>query len=331
MQAIQLLGTVMGLGFVSGINLYATVLAVGLGINLGLIRLAPEMGGLAVLGHPLVIVVAGLMYAVEFFADKIPWVDSMWDAIHTFIRPLGAAWIGAAALGHVDPALDVAAVLLAGGVAFTAHATKAGVRLIANTSPEPFSNIALSLAEDVLAVGGAWTALRYPTAAGVIAAAFLVVFVLVAPRLVRLLRVSVMAVSGLVRSWLGREREADDLPDAYQEELPVGFGGPGDVIVRGVAGRGVSAQRGRPGYLCLAGEGGLYWLGRRRFRARRHAIDLGALHEVGVRRGILFDELVLRSGARTVRIRFTLDRRRMLETLASRIEGRCVAAAPTAA
>jgi hypothetical protein len=97
-----------------------------------------------------------------------------------------------------------------------------------------------------------------------------------------------------------------------------------------VAGRGVSAQRGRPGYLCLVGDGGLYWLGRRGFRARCHAIDLEALHDVGVERGILFDELVLRSGARTVRTRFTLDRRRMVEALAGRLALRCAAAATAA-
>jgi hypothetical protein len=331
MQTIQLLGTVMGLGFVSGINLYATVLAVGLGINLGLIRLAPELGGLAVLGHPLVIIVAGLMYALEFFADKIPWVDSMWDAIHTFIRPLGAALIGAAALGQVDPALDVVAFLLAGGVAFTSHAMKAGMRLVANSSPEPFSNIVLSLAEDAVAVGGAWVTLRYPAAAGVAAAAFLVAFILIAPRLIRTLRAHVMAVMALVRAWLGHEREADDLPDRYQAQVPAGFGAPGDVILRGVAGRGMSAERGRPGYLCLAGEAGLYWLGRRGFRARSHAIDLAAVSEVGVQHGVLFDELVLRSGARTVRLRFTRDRRRMLERLAGRLQVRRGAATLTAA
>src|SRR5262245_37984591 len=150
MGTIQLLGTAMGLGFVSGINLYATVLAVGWGINLGLIRLAPDLAGLAVLGHPLVLTVAGLCYTVEFFADKIPWLDTTWDALHTFIRPLGAALVASAALGQVDPALQLAAVLLAGAAALSTHATKAGVRLVANASPEPFSNIALSLFEDVV-------------------------------------------------------------------------------------------------------------------------------------------------------------------------------------
>jgi len=331
MQTIQLLGTVMGLGFVAGINLYATVLAVGLGINLGLIRLAPELAGLSALGHPLVIGVAALMYAMEFFADKIPWVDSMWDALHTFIRPLGAAWVGATALGEVDPALEVAAFLLAGGVAFTTHAAKSGVRLIANSSPEPFSNIALSLAEDAFALGGAWVTMRYPTAAGLVAAGFLVAFVLVAPRLFRVLRAHAAALAALVRSWLGREGGAGDhfepLPDAYAAALPAGFGRPADLVVRCRAGRGVAgARRGQPGYLCLQGDDDLFWLGRRGFRVRRHPIDLGDAHEVGVSRGVLFDDLLLRSGPRTVRFRFTRDRRHALETLARRLQARRIEA-----
>jgi hypothetical protein len=336
MQTIQLLGTVMGLGFVAGINLYATVLAVGLGINLGLIRLAPDLAGLAALGHPLVIGVAALMYTMEFFADKIPWVDSMWDALHTFIRPLGAAWIGATALGEVDPALEVAAFLLAGGVAFTTHATKSGVRLIANGSPEPFSNVVLSLTEDAFAFGGAWLTMRYPTAAGLTVVAFLIAFVLVAPRLFRVLRAHAAAMLALVRSWLGRARQGDDhfepLPDAYAAALPPGFGRSGDLVVRCLAGRGVTgARRGQLGYLCLARDGGLFWLGRRGFRVRRHPINLAEAHGVEVTRGLLFDDLFLRSGARTVRFRFTRDRRRALEALARRLQAGREAATPTAA
>ena len=103
MEAINLLGATMGLGLVSGLNLYATVLTVGLGIRLGLITLNPEMSGLAVLASPYVLIAAGVIYLLEFFADKIPWVDSLWDGVHTFIRPLGAAVIGATAIGAVEP------------------------------------------------------------------------------------------------------------------------------------------------------------------------------------------------------------------------------------
>ncbi|HXH83128.1 MAG TPA: DUF4126 domain-containing protein, partial [Candidatus Tectomicrobia bacterium] len=197
METIQLLGTAMGLGFVSGINLYATVLAVGLGVNLGLIQLAPPVAGLAVLGHPAVVLVAGTLYVVEFLADKIPWVDTAWDAIHTFIRPVGAAWIAASALGSIDPALDIVAFLLAGGVALSTHATKAGVRLLVNASPEPFSNVGLSLAEDAVAIVGSWLVLRYPVLSGAVAACFALAVLLLAPRLFRVLRAQAQAVASV--------------------------------------------------------------------------------------------------------------------------------------
>jgi hypothetical protein len=323
MEAIQLLGTAMGLGFVSGINLYATVLAVGLGLNLGLIQLSPHLAGLGVLGDPVVIAVAALMYGVEFFADKIPWVDSAWDAVHTFIRPLGAAWIAATALGRVDPGVDVAALLLAGGVALSSHSAKAGLRVVANGSPEPFSNVALSLAEDVMAVGGTWLTLRYPAVAGALAAAFFLGFLVVAPRLLRLLRLHVLAVAALVRGWLGQQRPADDLfdelPPSVAAHLPADFGKPGDLALRCVAGRGLGTRAGQLGYLCRT-DGALIWLGRQGFRMREYPIDLGRVDEIRARRGLLFDRLLLRTGARTVQLCFMRDRRRTLDALVRQLQ-----------
>jgi uncharacterized membrane protein YccF (DUF307 family) len=213
METLALLGTTMGLGFVAGINLYAMVLAVGLGVQLGLIQLPPHLAGLAVLGHPFVVVVAGLLYTVEFFADKIPWVDSAWDVVHTFIRPLGAAIVAVAAVGHVDPGLELAAVLLGSGVALSTHLSKAGLRLLVNASPEPASNVGVSLAEDVLVLAGSWLAVTHPVMAGAMAALFVVAFLSVAPRVFRLARVGVLALGGLARSWLAPRREAGSLVD----------------------------------------------------------------------------------------------------------------------
>jgi hypothetical protein len=322
-ETIQLLGTAMGLGFVSGLNLYATVLAVGLGVNLGLIQLAPHLEGVAVLGHPLVIVVAGFLYTVEFFADKVPWLDSAWDALHTFIRPLGAAWIGATALGEVHPALDVAAFLLAGGVAFSTHATKAGVRLVVNSSPEPFSNVALSLTEDVVAVGGAWLALAHPLVAGAIAAAFVLAVILLGPRLLRLLRVQLLAMAALARAWLGRERAPDDLfddlPAAHAAVLPAAFGKPGDFAVRCTGGRAIGARAGELGYLCLAGDR-LVFLARRGLRVREHPVDLASVQEIRTRPGFLFDRLTLRAGGRTAHFSVFRDHRPALPELVARLE-----------
>ena len=322
METIQLLGTAMGLGFVSGLNLYATVLAVGLGINLGLIHLSPHLAGLAVLGEPMIIVVAGVMYAVEFFADKVPWVDSAWDSLHTFIRPIGAAWLGAVALGHVDPALEVVAVLLAGGAALSTHVTKAGVRLVANTSPEPFSNIGLSLAEDAVAVSGAWLALAHPQIAGAAAALFLALFLVLAPRLFRLMRVQLLGAAALVRAWLGRSRAADDrfdaLPGWAVERLGAAFGAPADFAVRCVSGRGPLGAN-HVAFLCLGG-GALRLLARRWGRVREHPMDLARVQEVRVHHGFVFDRLSLRSGGTTAHVYLFRDRRPSLEALRQRLD-----------
>ena len=334
METIQLLGTAMGLGAVAGINLYATVLAVGLGVNLGLIALSPHLAGLAVLGHPLIVLVAGVMYTMEFFADKIPWFDSAWDAIHTFIRPIGAAWLGAVALGHVDPALAVAAFLLAGSVALSTHATKASVRLIANGSPEPFSNVLLSVSEDVAAVTGVWLALAHPVLAGVLAAAFLGGFALVAPRLLRVLRAQAQGLAALYRAWTGRGAAADEvfdvLPSGHAELLAPEFGVQGDFALRCVAGRSVGAPAWTTGYLCLAGRR-LAVLARRGFGVREYLIDATRLDEIRVRSGFLFDRLSLRSGARTVEVLVFRDRRAALDGVVRRLEAvRGLALAPTA-
>src|SRR5690349_4015619 len=200
MEAINLLGSTMGLGLMSGLNLYATVLTVGLGIRLGLITLNPELSGLAVLASPYVLIAAGVIYLVEFFADKIPWVDSVWDGVHTVIRPLGAAVIGATAIGVVKPEAAVIAALCA-GVSLSGHSAKAGTRLLANHSPEPFSNIALSLTEDVLVVFGSWLALAHPAIMLAIAVAFLIVFSWFAPKAFRLMRVEYLASLALLKQW----------------------------------------------------------------------------------------------------------------------------------
>ena len=191
MELVQLLGSTLGLGFVSGINLYATVLVLGLGIRFHIFQVAFAREHLQVLADPLVLTVAGIAFLIEFIADKIPWVDSIWDSFHTFIRPVGAIVLAVMALGHTDPALKLALVILCGGVALTSHGSKAGIRLAANHSPEPFSNIALSLAEDLLVVGGTWVAVQHPMLALGVVAVFLAGVIWLAPKVFRLIARSV--------------------------------------------------------------------------------------------------------------------------------------------
>jgi Domain of unknown function (DUF4126) len=159
---IGLLGSVLGLGFLAGIRLYATVLVVGLAVRFHLLHLKAGMEGLNVLADWRVLTVAGVAFLAEFFADKIPYLDSAWDAVHTFIRPVGAAVLAATALGDMDPALRTCMAILAGGVALTSHSGKAATRAFANHSPEPFSNMALSFVEDAMVPAGVWLATAHP-------------------------------------------------------------------------------------------------------------------------------------------------------------------------
>jgi len=170
MNLIETLGLALGAGFSSGLNLYATVATLGLLQRFGVLRLPP---GLQALSHPWVLGIAIALYLLEFFADKIPYFDTAWDAIHTFIRPPAAALLAFAAAGGAAPEWRWGAALIASGIALTAHGTKASARAAVNASPEPFSNWALSLGEDVLAVWLTWMATVHPVATSIIVAALL--------------------------------------------------------------------------------------------------------------------------------------------------------------
>jgi hypothetical protein len=156
---IHTLALTMGVAWASGINLYAAVAVLGLAGNAGYVHL-PDT--LAIVEDPLVILAACFMYCVEFFADKVPGVDSTWDAVHTFIRIPAGAMLAAGAVGDVTPALAVAAGLVGGSVTAATHATKAGTRMLINTSPEPFSNWFASIGEDLAVFAGLWAALAHP-------------------------------------------------------------------------------------------------------------------------------------------------------------------------
>ena len=179
---LNALGLIVPLAFASGVNLYATVGVLGLCSHYGLVSL-PEQ--LRVFDNPVIITAALGMYLVEFIADKIPWFDSMWDAVHTAVRPLGGALVAVTALGEASPAANALVALLGGSIAMTAHLTKAGTRAAANTSPEPFSNWLLSLGEDVLAVGISYGALQHPMIALTVAIVLLVTIVLFASLILR--------------------------------------------------------------------------------------------------------------------------------------------------
>ncbi|SRR6266849_2724901 len=170
MNPIETLGLALGAGFSSGLNLYATVATLGLLHRFGVLHLPP---GLQALAHPWVLGIAISLYMVEFLADKVPFIDTVWDAVHTFIRPPAAAILTYAAAGAASPEWRWGAALIAGGVALTSHGTKASARAAVNTSPEPFSNWILSFGEDVLAVWLTWMATAHPLATTIIVVALI--------------------------------------------------------------------------------------------------------------------------------------------------------------
>ena len=194
MEQLSLLGVALGLATLAGINLYLTVFVTGLAVNQHWITLSEQYQSLEVLGHPAIITVAGVLYFLEFFADKVPWVDSAWDAVHTVIRPIGGALLGIQVLGQSSPMFDVIVLLLAGGTSLMAHTAKASSRLAANTSPEPFSNIGLSLAEDAAVFGGLALIYYNPLVALGIFAAALAAFIYFAPKILRAMKAKIWLV-----------------------------------------------------------------------------------------------------------------------------------------
>jgi hypothetical protein len=196
MGTLQALSLAMGTAWTSGINLYATVAALGIAGRMEMIQLPPN---LQVLMHPGVIAVACVMYVIEFFADKVPYVDSGWDVLHTFIRIPAGAVLAARSLGDMNPALELMALLAGGAVALTAHGTKATVRLAINASPEPFSNWAASVSEDITVLGGLWMIFHHPLLMIILVVSFVALVIWLVPKLFRLAKRGFQALRGRMR------------------------------------------------------------------------------------------------------------------------------------
>jgi len=188
------LGRTLGFSFAAGVNLYATVAILGLAARYGWVDLPPQF---QTFNNPIIIGTALVLYLVEFFADKIPYFDTLWDMLHTAIRPLGGALIAVTTLGDASPGVEGLVALLGGTVAAGSHLTKTSTRAVANTSPEPASNWALSFGEDVFVVGLGYLALAHPIAALLVSGVLLIVIVVFAAVIVR-----------TVRRWFSRRRVA---------------------------------------------------------------------------------------------------------------------------
>ncbi len=204
----------MGVAWASGINLYAAILVLGILGTTGGMALPPN---LEILTHPMVLYAAGAMYLIEFVTDKMPGIDSGWDGLHTFIRIPAGALLAAGAVGEVDPALALTAGILGGGVTAGTHATKSGARILINASPEPFSNIITSVAEDLLVIGGLWTALQYPWAFLCFLLLFALFVIWVMPKIWR----GIKKIFGFI-SRLFAPGEAEEKPPRQLPLLPPG-------------------------------------------------------------------------------------------------------------
>jgi hypothetical protein len=203
MTTLEILGLAGSLSLLAGWRLYLCVLATGIAMHFGVLPLPDHLQSLQILANPWVMGAAGVATLAEFFADKIAWIDSAWDAVHTFIRPVGGALLTLAIVDPADPATQVIAFLLGGGATLLSHGSKAGARAVVNTSPEPFSNMAVSTVEDVATGGLLFLAYQYPEAAIVVALVMLVVVIAL-----------LLLARRFIRALFGRGRASGDNPAA---------------------------------------------------------------------------------------------------------------------
>ena len=185
MEILATLGRTLGFSLAAGVNLYATVAILGLAARYGWVQLPAQF---AVFDNPWIIGAAGVLYVIEFVADKIPWVDSIWDSVHTIIRPVGGALIAVAALGDASPVMVGLIALLGGTTAAGSHMTKAGTRVAINTSPEPFTNWLISLLEDAFVIGLSLFTLKFPLLALLVSLVIVVMILWLARKIWRWLK-----------------------------------------------------------------------------------------------------------------------------------------------
>jgi hypothetical protein len=312
MEALQQLGAALGLGFLSGIRLYLTVLALGLSVRYQLITLTETFRGLEVLADWRVIGVAAAAALIEFLADKIPWLDSAWDSLHTFIRPVGAVLLGATAFAHTDAVTRVILMILCGGVALSGHSAKAATRLAVNHSPEPFSNVALSVAGDLVVPAATWFTFQYPLVMAGFVVLFLVLFLWLSPKVYRSLRAQLATLGSALVNWLGGEDAGGaaampaslpkelgaamrPLPDWARELARKKLDVDVDQGVRVIDGRGAYGPRNQLGYLVLEGDR-LAFLSKRLIGGRAETLPLPLLQDVTWRSRWFVDELRFREG-----------------------------------
>lgn len=342
METLETLAVALGFATLAGINLYLVVLVTGLAINLGWVDVSSTYPELLVLGEPAVLAVAGTLFALEFFSDKVPWVDSLWDAVHTLVRPVGGALLAIQTLGPTEPAFGVIVALLAGGTTLVAHSFKAGTRLAINTSPEPVSNVAASTTEDVAVIGGLLLMAANPLLAGAVFLVFIGTSLYLAPKLMRRMKAFLWLV-GRRLSRAASPGEAADPAGLLYARLEAD---EDRALCRALGGRAVEPAwsvpvllgkaKGFPGLTSSTfgrvlaeddGGTGLHFVGRRLWGRYHAEIDLAGL-EVAQEPRLFSEDVVLyeRQGKRRLVLRLASGQRdlsnRLVEALLTRRDAR---------
>ncbi len=299
--SVGMLGSLLGVSFLAGIRLYATVLACGLGIRYGLIILPGHMSELNMLAQPPVLIVVGVLCVVEFLADKVPWVDSTWDSIHTIIRPVGATLLAMEATAGVrlDPILSLQILLLCGGLSLSSHSVKSVVRLMVNQSPEPFSNFFISAGEDVFVVGGIWFSINHPILTLSFVVIFMLAFIFFTPRLYRCLIIESSAILALIRKLSGTAPKAPETLAQHDGSIAgfVDYLHNKNLIqdnnvpfLHCISGKGVKIGRNYRGLLCMTGDK-LIFVCKKAFRFNHTEIPMADIRDTRYKTGLLFDTL----------------------------------------
>jgi hypothetical protein len=337
MEVLQTLSVALGLAALSGISLYLTVFATGLAIHLGWLHLTAQYSSLSILGEPWILIISGILFALEFFADKIPWVDSIWDAVHTVIRPIGGAFLAVRTLGDTSPFFDVIVALLGGTMSFASHSVKASTRLIVNSSPEPFSNIAVSGVENAVVIGSVALLWHYPIWVFGTMVVLLAVAFYFLPKLWRSISMRIWFISRKLNQKTAPSLDALPirLPGRYQAVFSKLTSPDLRVVwaVPCVSGRGKFLEPNRFGYLVLAEEHAfkVYFITARLFGGKSKLLEIEDFN-VALERQLLFEELSFFSPGKSRRFTFRFDRGSadLAAKVAEDLKRRSVAARPLA-
>jgi hypothetical protein len=332
MEVLQTLSVALGLAALSGYSLYLTVFTTGLAIHLGWLAVASQVESLSLLRDPAILCMSRILSALEFFAAKIPWVDSVWDAVHTIIRPVGGAFLATRALGPTSPVFEVIVALLGGAMSFASHTLKASTRLIVNGSPEPFSNIAVSTGENFMVVGALALLWHFPIAVFSFLAILFALTLYFLPRIWRSISIKLWFISrklNLMSSSETIDKLPNNLPGRF-EALFRRLTEPTATVTWAepcVSGKGKFLEPNRFGYLVASNEqlNKVYFITKTVIGSASKMLEIEQF-KVSLETRLFYEELNLYSLGKNRRFNFKFDRAqaglaaKVAEELARRLE-----------